>query len=233
MNDALENLPTNANTAVRKKNRAAKPPRAETRRRLRDARVGTLLLMLLGMFALTIAAVGGMAAYFLQQNFVAVQELGELTARSKQVQDINTDMLRARADMLVAAQLKQAGQIAEAVTPVKSAVDRLDSVRERFSTFQNDMLQDDEGRQLSMNIVRRYRAYIDDCVDTMVEALRSNDYTTFYMVNMQYGNPRSVSFSEAIAAFGIFIERRQSEIEARAEQTFFLAIAAVVGAVLL
>ncbi len=233
MNDALENLPTNANTAVRKKNRAAKPPRAETRRRLRDARVGTLLLMLLGMFALTIAAVGGMAAYFLQQNFVAVQELGELTARSKQVQDINTDMLRARADMLVAAQLKQAGQIAEAVTPVKSAVDRLDSVRERFSTFQNDMLQDDEGRQLSMNIVRRYRAYIDDGVDTMVEALRSNDYTTFYMVNMQYGNPRSVSFSEAIAAFGIFIERRQSEIEARAEQTFFLAIAAVVGAVLL
>ena len=233
MNDALENVTATADSAVRKKKRAAKPPKAKTRRSLRDARVGTLLLMLLGTFALTIAAVGGMAAYFLQQNFIAVQELVDLTALSKQVQDINTDMLRARADMLVVAQLKQTSQDDLAITPLKSAVERLDSVRERFSTFQKDMLQDDEGRQLSMNIVRRYRAYIDDGVDTMVEALRSNDYTTFYMVNMQYGNPRSVSFSEAIAAFGSFIERRQDEIEARAEQTFVLAMTAVVAAVLL
>lgn len=233
MNDALENVSTGADRAARKKKngKAAKPPRAQ--RRLRDARVGTLLMLLLGVFVLITASIGGMAAYFLQQNFIAVQEMGSLTARSEQVQAINTDMLRARTSMLVAAHLKQDGQGTASAAPFKSATDLLDSVRERFSAFQKDMLQDDEGRQLSMNIVRRYRAYIDDGVDTMVEALRGDDYATFYMVNTQYGNPRSVSFDQAIGAFGDYIDRAQNEIEARAERTFQLALLAVGGSVVL
>jgi methyl-accepting chemotaxis protein-2 (aspartate sensor receptor) len=233
MDEALDKMPTATDRASRKKNKAARAPKAKARRALRDARVSTLLMLLLGVFALITIAVGGMAAYFLQQNYLALQALGGLTSRGELVQAINTDMLRARADMLIAAQLKQDGQSAASAAPFKSATDRLDLVRERFATFQKEMLNDEEGRRVSMNIVRRYRAYIDDGVDTMVEALRSDDYGTFYMANSQYGSPRSVSFAQAIDAFGRYIDRAQTAIESQAARNFQFAILAVGGAVAL
>ncbi|QWF38492.1 methyl-accepting chemotaxis protein [Bordetella hinzii] len=207
---------------------------------LRNAHVGTLLLCLLGFFALLIAALGAMAAYFLQQNYQAVQQINDLTDRAKQVEIINSDMLRARVSLMVAARHLQesgwgsgenAGQAA--TKTLKDATDLLNGVRNRFSDFQKNMLEDDTGRQLSMNLVRRYRSYIDDGVDTMVEALRSEDYSTFYMVNNEYGTPRSAAFIEAIGEFSKYIDQQQDATIDYARKSFESAIIAVIGAVVL
>src|SRR3546814_3940144 len=165
--------------------------------------------------ALLIAAVGVLAAYFLQSNYQSIRQINDLTDRAKQVEIINSDMLRSRVDLMVAARyLQESGwgsgenSAKEAKTALDAATTRLDGVRKRFSDFQQNMLEDDIGRRLSMDLVRRYRAYIDDGVDTMVEALRSEDYSTFYMVNNEYGTPRSATFIEAIAAFSDYIQEQ-------------------------
>ena len=106
-------------------------------------------------------------------------------------------------------------------------------MRARFADFQKNMLQDDTGRQLSMNLVRRYRSYIDDGVDTMVEALRSEDYSTFYMVNNEYGTPRSAAFIEAIGEFSKYIGDQQQATIEQADANFNRAMIAVGVAVAL
>lgn len=210
-------------------------PKVRGSRGLRHAKVGTLLMLILGVFTLLVMAMGGMSAYFLQQNFLAVKELGTLTARDHQVQRINSDMVLARVSLLVAAQQLQAAGEAnspEATASISAATTRLDQVRASFADFQQNMLQDEDGRTLSMNMVRRYRAYIDDGVDTMVDALRGRDYITFYMVNAQYGTPRSAAFMESIDTFNKYIQAHQQSIEDQAERNFKLAMIAVGGAVL-
>ncbi|AZR94233.1 chemotaxis protein [Bordetella trematum] len=227
--------------APKSKKRTRSPKQKRSRSwSLRNARVGSLLLCLLGFFAILIAAVGALSAYFLQQNYRAVQELNDLTSRAKQVEIINSDMLRARVDLMVAARHLQesgwgngqnAGQ--EATQVIKQATDLLGGVRDRFSDFQKNMLEDSTGRQLSMNLVRRYRSYIDDGVDTMVEALKSEDYSTFYMVNTEYGVPRSAAFIAAIGDFSRYIDQRQQETIDYAGQSFDRALMAVGAAVVL
>jgi len=229
-------------TAQPAKGRRKKAARTGVRKKrsLRDAKVGTMLMMVLGLFALMILAVGGLAAYFLYQNSKAIEQLGGLTSRAKQVETINTDMLRARVALMVSARfLQESGwgsgeqSAKQAQDTLKSATDLLDGVRTRFSEFQQTMLEDDTGRQLSMNLVRRYRSYIDDGVDTMVEALRSEDYSTFYMVNNEYGTPRSAAFIEAIQDFTNYIAEQEEQTEDMARRNFELAMLAVGVAVLL
>jgi len=235
--EATMDKPVQPATGRRKKAARAGAPK---KRGLRDAKVGTMLLAVLGFFALMIVAVGGLAAYFLYENSKAMTELGGLTARAKQVEKINVDMLRARVALMVSARYlqesgwgngEQAGRLAQET--LKTATDLLDGVRNRFSEFQQNMLEDDTGRQLSMNLVRRYRSYIDDGVDTMVEALRSEDYSTFYMVNNEYGTPRSAAFIEAIDEFTGYIADRERQTEAQAARNFQLAIIALSVAVVL
>ena len=199
-----------------------------------------MLLWVMAFFAVLIAAVGGLAAFFLQHNFESIREVNALTDRSKQVDVINSDMLRARVNLMVAARhLQESGwgsgenSARDAATALKGATDLLTGVRARFADFQKNMLQDDTGRQLSMNLVRRYRSYIDDGVDTMVEALRSEDYSTFYMVNNEYGTPRSAAFIEAIGEFSKYIGDQQQATIEQADANFNRAMIAVGVAVAL
>ncbi|WP_038852384.1 Tar ligand binding domain-containing protein, partial [Bordetella petrii] len=229
-----------AGTKPAKTKKRARAPKQKRSWKIRDARVGTLLLAVMAFFALLIAAVGVLAAYFLQTNYESIRRIQDLTDRAKQVEIINSDMLRARVDLMVAARYLQEsgwGSGESAAQGAKEALDsattRLDGVRKRFSDFQQNMLEDDTGRRLSMNLVRRYRAYIDDGVDTMVEALRSEDYSTFYMVNNEYGTPRSATFIEAIAEFSDYIQAQQSANVAAAQANFQRAVAAVGVAVAL
>ncbi|WP_144641669.1 HAMP domain-containing protein, partial [Bordetella genomosp. 13] len=238
--------------AGEQKGKAKKRKRAPKQKRsmkLRDARVGTMLMFVMGIFAVLVAAMGLMAAYFLQQNFQSVQQITQLTERGKQVEVINSDMLRARVALMVAARhLQEAGwggggggngqgaagaSSQAAKDSLKEATDLLNGVRGRFTEFQKNMLEDETGRQLSMNLVRRYRSYIDDGVDTMLEALRSEDYSTFYMVNNEYGIPRSAAFIEAIGQFTNYIQDAQNATTEQAKTSFERALIAVVGAVVL
>ncbi|AOB27048.1 MULTISPECIES: methyl-accepting chemotaxis protein [Bordetella] len=223
-----------------KANKRARAPRQKRSLRLRDAHVGSLLMWVLGVFALMIAGVGAMAAYFLQQNYQSVGEINALTDRVGQVEIINSDMLRARVSLMVSArQLQESGwgsganAAQAAAASLKDATDLLAGVRTRFADFQKNMLEDDTGRQLSMNLVRRYRSYIDDGVDTMVEALRSEDYSTFYMVNNEYGTPRSAAFIAAIGDFSKYINEQQQATMDEARTNFDRALMAVTAAVVL
>ncbi|WP_080735010.1 methyl-accepting chemotaxis protein, partial [Bordetella bronchiseptica] len=223
-----------------KANKRARAPKQKRSLRLRDAHVGSLLMWVLGVFALMIAGVGAMAAYFLQQNYQSVGEINALTDRIAQVEIINSDMLRARVSLMVSArQLQESGwgsganAAQAAAASLKDATDLLAGVRTRFADFQKNMLEDDTGRQLSMNLVRRYRSYIDDGVDTMVEALRSEDYSTFYMVNNEYGTPRSAAFIAAIGDFSKYINEQQQATMEAARTNFDRALMAVTAAVVL
>ncbi|CAM3538476.1 methyl-accepting chemotaxis protein [Bordetella sputigena] len=239
----MEAIAETSRKAKASKRKATRPPKVKRKFSVRDTRVGTLLMIVLGIFALLIAAVGGMAAFFLNQNYRAVIDLGALTDRATQVQIINANMLRARVALLVSArELQEAGAPnvspetaatakKDAADSLKSANDLLADVRNSFGEFQKNMLEDDTGRQLSMNLVRRYRSYIDDGVDTMVEALRSQDYSTFYMVNTEYGTPRSAAFVDAIEEFSKYIKAAQTETGTQARQNLNLALIAVAGAV--
>ena len=186
---------------------------------LRNIRVGTLLLFIMGLFFLLVVGVGTLGAYFLQQNYKSVQDIGDLTARAREVSTINGDMLRARVGLMVAGRYFQEadGGSADSKAAAKKAMDEsvalLDGVRKRFADFQKNMLEDDTGHQLSVDLVRRYRSYIDDGVDTMVDALNSQDFATFYMVNNEYGTPRSAAFIDAIAKFNRYIEDRQHALQ--------------------
>ncbi|VFR22691.1 Methyl-accepting chemotaxis protein I (serine chemoreceptor protein) [plant metagenome] len=219
--------------------KAKKPVAAKTRRgSLRDVRVGSLIMLVLGLFTLMIAGVGALAAFFLDQNAKDLNYQASLTQRYNQVQVINSNMLEARVGLMVAARFQQesgAGMATaqDATNALNDAKKRLDSVRESFSDFQKNMLEDEAGRQVSMNLVRRYRAYLDDGVDTMVEALASQDYSTFYMVNTQYGTPRSAAFVEAIRAFSDYIDREQAKIAEQAQRNFQIGLAAVGASVVL
>ncbi|WP_148104533.1 Tar ligand binding domain-containing protein, partial [Achromobacter denitrificans] len=225
------------------KRKAPRTPKVKKKMRLRDARVGTMLLWVMAFFAILIAAVGGLAVYFLQSNYESIREVNALTERSKQVEVINSDMLRARVALMVAARhLQESGwgsgenSARDAAAALKGATDLLTGVRSRFADFQKNMLQDDTGRQLSMNLVRRYRSYIDDGVDTMVEALRSEDYSTFYMVNNEYGTPRSAAFIDAIGEFGKYIADQQQATIDQADANFnraMIAVGVAVGLALL
>ncbi|MEI2417609.1 methyl-accepting chemotaxis protein [Orrella sp. JC864] len=230
------------NTAAAGK-KAAKNSRKgpkERRGKLRDMKVGSLLMIVLALFTLMIAGVGGLGVFFLSKNSQELDTLRGLNDRYRQVQTIANDMLDARVSLLVSARyLQEAGwgssatAAQDAKTALDSAIRKLDGVRNSFSDFQQHMLQDDRGRQLSMDLVRRYRAYIDDGVDTMVEALRSEDYSTFYMVNSEYGMPRSASFIQSVEAFSSYIDEQQTAIEAQSARNFQLGIAAVGGAFVL
>src|SRR3546814_7111480 len=104
----------------------------------------------------------------------------------------------------------------------------------RISDWSSDVCSSDLfGRRLSMDLERRYRDYIDDGVDTMVEALRSEDDSTFYMVNNEYGTPRSATFIEAIAKFTGYIQEQQDANIAAAQTNFERAVMAVGVAVAL
>ncbi|WP_066414334.1 HAMP domain-containing protein, partial [Bordetella ansorpii] len=239
------NLETGDQQGKAKKRKRA--PKQKRSMKLRDARVGTMLMCVMGLFAVLVAAMGLMAAYFLQQNYQSVLQIGQLTSRGKQVEIINSDMLRARVSLMVAARhLQEAGwggggnaQGANASSSqaakdaLKDATDLLNGVRSRFADFQKNMLEDETGRQLSMNLVRRYRSYIDDGVDTMLEALRSEDYSTFYMVNNEYGTPRSAAFIDAIGQFTKYIQDSQDATSQQAQTSFERALIAVVAAVVL
>jgi methyl-accepting chemotaxis protein-2 (aspartate sensor receptor) len=207
---------------------------------LRNIHVGTLLLFIMALFFLLVVSVGGLGAYYLQQNYKAVQDIGDLMARERTVTTINSDMLRARVGLMVAARyLQEAGwggtedSTAAGKKALNEATTLLDGVRKSFGAFQKNMLQDDTGHQLSVDLMRRYRAYIDDGVDTMTDALSKQDFSTFYMVNDQYGTPRSAAFIQAILHFSRYIEERQEVLKNQSAMELRKGLIAVGIAILL
>src|SRR3546814_10954545 len=67
----------------------------------------------------------------------------------------------------------------------------------------------------------------------MVQALESEDYTTFYFVNNEFGIARSEAFDASIAAFVKHVDKVQAEFYGEAVASFNKALIAIGAAVLL
>uniref|UniRef100_UPI00333F030D methyl-accepting chemotaxis protein n=1 Tax=Pollutimonas bauzanensis TaxID=658167 RepID=UPI00333F030D len=104
---------------------------------------------------------------------------------------------------------------------------QLDSVKANFAAFRKNTPETVDGRRLATRIVSTYQPYMDDGIDPMVQALESNDYTTFYFVNSEFGIARSAAFQSSIDTFSSHIEKRQAEFFAKAGATFRQALTAI------
>src|SRR5690606_22933177 len=149
----------------------------------RGLSVKASLMLTLVLFMALLLAVGAIAVGFLQQSLQATQQLGEIAERSSEASRINSALLSARASLLTAAYEQQAGQAANARSAVAHAEANVKIAKETFATFQSNVLDSEEGRPLYMGVLRAYRGYIDDGIDTMVDAMASGDYVSFYMIN--------------------------------------------------
>src|SRR5690606_34784932 len=96
---------------------------------------------------------------------------------------------------------------------------------------------DDASRRLYMDVVRAYRGYIDDGVETLVEAMAGGDYVGFYSVNETYGEPRGQAFIDAIGNFAEYSDNYRQEVLGQIEQNrnlqmIGLGIAILIGLLL-
>jgi len=179
-----------------------------------------MLMVGLATFMILIMTVGGLAAYFLYENIASVRAIGNQNERSRQVLIVSNQMLHSRVLLLVAARYQQeAGAAAsggdtaisqKANDALALAVKTLADVNKSFNSFRENMPEDSQGRLLSTKLVSTYRPYVDDGIEPMVEALKSQDYVTFYFVNNEFGIARGEAFEEAIRKFSDYIQSRQA-----------------------
>src|SRR3546814_9563210 len=90
---------------------------------------------------------------------------------------------------------------------------KLEDVQKGYNEFRKEAPETADGRRLATRIVSSYRPYLDDGIDPMVQALESEDYTTFYFVNNEFGIARSEAFDASIAAFVKRSEEPTSELQ--------------------
>ncbi len=204
------------------------------RRSFGGAKVSSLLMSGLTLFMLLIMAVGGVAAYFLYQNGQSLHSISKQNLRAKQVLLISNQMLHARVSLLVAARYQQEASASKNEALKQNAADMLgeatkmlDAVKKSFADFRKDVPDDPTARSLSVKLFSTYRPYVDDGIDPMVQALKDQDYTMFYMVNSQFGIDRSKTFEKAIDAYSVYIEKQQADADAVAVVKFRQALMAI------
>ncbi|WP_442597175.1 methyl-accepting chemotaxis protein [Parapusillimonas sp. JC17] len=216
-----------------------KKSRNKRRFRLSDAKVSTTLMLVLAMFMVLIVAVGGMGAWFLSNNLDQVNAMARQNKRAQQVYQLGMHMLDARVSLLVAARYQQESAAAGtganegARNMLDTAKQKLELVKNEYDEFRKDAAETAEGRRLATRIISSYRPYIDDGIEPMVQALETNDYTTFYFVNNEFGIARAAAFQEGIEAFVDHVDRVQAGFYNEAEKSFHTAIIAIGGAVVM
>ncbi len=202
--------------------------------RFADAKVSTILMLVLATFMMLLIAVGGMSAWFLLQDYDSVRGLERQNQRGRQVSGLGTDMMAARVSLLSAARYQQeaaankdAKLLENARGMLAKANKQLASVKKDFNEFRKDTPETVEARRLATRIVSTYQPYLDDGIDPMVQALDSNDYTTFYFVNSEFGIARSEAFEQSINTFSAHIDKAQEEFFIKAEADFRRAMVAI------
>ncbi len=195
--------------------------------------VNASLMLVLALFLGLLMLVGGMAVLHLQRGYEAMVQLGPLNARASEANTMNSSLQGARITLLAAARAQQTGERALADAMLVRTRASLDRARAAFTTFLANPLRDEASRPLYMAVLRAYRSYIDDGVDSMVDAISSGDERGFYLINTEYGQPRGDAFVKAIEAFVRFIDEDRARLEAAALHNRDLAILTLGAAVLL
>jgi methyl-accepting chemotaxis protein-1 (serine sensor receptor) len=208
--------------------------------RLADAKISSVLMMVLGVFMLLILGVGALGGWFLNNNltqFERVQSQGQL---AQQVIQMGSTMRAARVSLLVAARHQQEAAINESDDSSKAATDmiarakeQLERVKNSYNEFRQAPAETSEARRLATRIISSFRPYMDDGIEPMVQALESNDYTTFFYVNNEFGMTRAATFEEAISVFVGYMAQQEEQMKAQAAADFRTAVIAIGSAVAL
>jgi methyl-accepting chemotaxis protein-1 (serine sensor receptor) len=208
--------------------------------RFGDAKVSSILMLVLATFMILIVAVGGLGAWFLQSNLNQVTAMQKQNKLAQSVYELGADMLSARVSLLVAARYQQEAaanndtKLREAGRAMLLAAhSKLEEVQKGYDEFRKDTPETADGRRLATRIVSSYRPYLDDGIDPMVQALESEDYTTFYFVNNEFGIARSEAFDESIQAFAKYVDKVQAEFYDEAVASFDKAVIAIGIAVII
>jgi methyl-accepting chemotaxis protein-2 (aspartate sensor receptor) len=213
-----------------------KNDRRAARRRfsLANAKISTTLMLGMGIFMLLIIVVGGLATLFLYQNVEAVHGLGEQNKQGEHVVAMNNDMMKVRVSLLVAARYQQEAAVYDdpqlrqrAQAILGDAHKQLEQVRASFNEFRRNMPQSAEGRRLSTRLISAYQPYMDDGIEPMIQALGSDDFTTFYFVNNEFGIARAESFQNAIDALATNMEKERDAFFERADADFQRALTVI------
>ncbi|MFA5610321.1 MAG: Tar ligand binding domain-containing protein, partial [Alcaligenes sp.] len=174
-------------------------------------KISTMLMICMAFFLVLIVAVGGLAAYFLQQSGDALRTINRQDQRAMQILQLNNNMMEARVSLMSAARFYQeagidndANMLQSADNLVIMANQKLDEVRKAFADIRANMPTEPELRRLAMGLVASYQAYLDDGIEPMVQALETRDYSTFYFVSEGFGVLRAATFQFRIEELSKF-----------------------------
>lgn len=205
---------------------------------LRNITVKGSLMCVLALFMIMLIATGGIAAYMMADSARAVSSIEQTGTLVHQANTINTALLRARVALLTAAEAEASRDAARARSKVEEAKQQISLATSTFGAFQQAAPDEDEQRRLYMDVVRTYRGYIDDGVETLVEAMSSGDYVGFYSVNATYGEPRGAAFVKAIENYVEHADQYRVEVLQQVErnrtiQMIAMALSVVIGFILM
>ncbi len=183
-----------------------------------------MLMICMGLLLVLIVAVGGLAAYFLQQSGDSLRTINSQADRSVQILQLNNNMMEARVSLMSAARFYQEAGIdndqnllQNADNAVILANQKLDEVRKAFADIRSNMPTEPELRRLAMGLVASYQAYLDDGVEPMVQALETRDYSTFYFVSEGFGVLRAATFQFRIEELSKFYNDLADQLLEQAE----------------
>ena len=206
--------------------------------RLRDARISTLLMLILSVFLVLIMAVGGLGAWFLNASLVQFGTLKQQGQSIQQVLQMGSTMRAARVSFMTAARHQQefeetgsAQSREQANQNIERGKKSLENIQKMYDDFRRVQADNPQLRRLSTQIVSSFRPYMDDGIEPMVQALESNDYATFYYVNNEFGMMRAITFENAIRSYVDYSKELEAQMFEEAETNFYTSLWAIGGAV--
>nr|WP_321328950.1 methyl-accepting chemotaxis protein [Alcaligenes faecalis] len=207
MLDIESSLPSASRASKRRSSKSFRP----SLKAASGLKISTMLMICMGLFMVLIVAVGGLAAYFLQQSGDALRTINRQSDRAVQVLQLSNNMMEARLGLMSAARFYQEAGIDNDANTLQSADNlvimanqKLDEVRKAFADIRANMPTEPELRRLAMGLVASYQAYLDDGIEPMVQALETRDYSTFYFVSEGFGVLRAATFQFRIEELSKF-----------------------------
>lgn len=226
--------------AEKKKSRFWAKRRLQPSWRLRDLKIGTLMFFLFGAFMLLLIGIGAISVLFLAQNNQVFQDMSAARRQVNLIHGLSADTAAARLGLMTTARsLQEAEEFRlksmqqRAQTELQSVEALLAKIDQDFQGFRTLVGDEGAGQPVMVNLIRAYRAYIDDAVQPMLDALRDGNHYIFYMVNTEYGTPRAAAFSQALQQLVDQQEQAQYLAEKDAAGLFRIGSIAVGGAIFL
>ncbi|MYN11646.1 HAMP domain-containing protein [Pusillimonas sp. TS35] len=202
--------------------------------RFSDAKVSTMLMAVLGTFLVLLIGVGSMGAWFLSQSLDQMNAMERQSTRAARIHALGQAMMDVRVALLVAANYQEQAHSkndremgAKATAMIAGAEAKLDEIGKVYNAFRKDAPEGGEARRLTTRIVSAYQPYLDDGVTPMVQALQSNDYSSFYFINNEFGMVRSEAFEKAVEQYAAYINKVYQDLYVQAEQSFQTALIAI------